>query len=63
MSNTMSEIARRCEEAGYLLWGGEEQLRIMDRRFEEHSGDDTYAIFINPGLHAEVALRSGFEKY
>lgn len=63
MSDTMSEIKRRCKENDYLVWGVDEQLRIMERRLEEHSGDDTYAIFVNRGLHAEIALRSSFEKY
>lgn len=64
-TDALSEVARRCGAAGFLVWGGpdDSQLRIMDSKFEDYYGDDTYAIFINQGLHAEIALRSGFEQF
>jgi hypothetical protein len=63
VSDTLLEVKRRCEEAGYVVWGGESGLRVIDPRFENRTFSDDHAIWINPDLGAEVALRSGFEKY
>jgi len=63
MTDTMREIMSRCDEADYLVWDLEEQLRIIHRRFEACTNDERYAIYVNAGVNAEIALRSGFEKY
>jgi hypothetical protein len=46
-----------------MVWDEGDMLHIIEPRFKDRGNEDDYAAYIDSGIHAAIALISGFEQY